>query len=241
VHLVGYITRIYSWCCYVRKELDVQQHFFIRYSFQTNNSCSVVFGATDPLPPPQAPVGQGLLIHGVSRSYSKHHTRLDSSGRVISSSQIPLSENTQKTHNRQTSTPPGGIGTHNLNMRAAADPRLDRAATGTGSPTITMAYRKVNIKLKFTLRTGHEGPQVGVEVCHYSFFNSGVRWGGWSTPSSIRFIQEKDTRYPLYRRLGGPQGRSGRVRKISPTTGIRSPNRPARNESLYRLSYPGPQ
>jgi len=23
------------------------------------------------------------------------------------------------------------------------------------------------------------------------------------------------TRYPLYRRLGGPQGRSGRVRKIS--------------------------
>ena len=24
------------------------------------------------------------------------------------------------------------------------------------------------------------------------------------------------TRYPLYRKLGGPQGRSGRVRKISP-------------------------
>ena len=48
------------------------------------------------------------------------------------------------------------------------------------------------------------------------------------------------TRYPLYGRLGGPQGRSGRVRKISPTTGIRSPDRPARSESLYRLSYPGP-
>jgi len=28
-------------------------------------------------------------------------------------------------------------------------------------------------------------------------------------------IQGK-TRYPLYRRLGGPQGRSGRVQKISP-------------------------
>ena len=25
------------------------------------------------------------------------------------------------------------------------------------------------------------------------------------------------TRYPLYRRLGGPQGRSGRMRKISPS------------------------
>ena len=38
----------------------------------------------------------------------------------------------------------------------------------------------------------------------------------------------------------GPQGRSGRVRKISPPTRIRSPDRPARSESLYRLSYPGP-
>jgi hypothetical protein len=28
------------------------------------------------------------------------------------------------------------------------------------------------------------------------------------------------TRYPLYRRLGGPQGRSGHVRKISPPPGI---------------------
>jgi len=28
------------------------------------------------------------------------------------------------------------------------------------------------------------------------------------------------TRYPLYRRLGGPQGRSGQVRKISPPPGF---------------------
>jgi hypothetical protein len=47
------------------------------------------------------------------------------------------------------------------------------------------------------------------------------------------------TRYPLYRRLGGTQGRSGHVRKISPPTGIRSSDRPARSESLYRLRYPG--
>ena len=46
------------------------------------------------------------------------------------------------------------------------------------------------------------------------------------------------TRYPLYWRLGGPQGRFGRVRKMSPPTGIRLPDLPARNESLYRLSYP---
>jgi len=49
------------------------------------------------------------------------------------------------------------------------------------------------------------------------------------------------TRYPMYRRLDGSQGRSERVRKISPPTGIRSPDPPARKESLYRLSYPDPQ
>ena len=49
------------------------------------------------------------------------------------------------------------------------------------------------------------------------------------------------TRYRLYRRLGGSQGRSGRGRKISHQTGIRSPDRPARSESLYRLSYRGPR
>jgi hypothetical protein len=43
----------------------------------------------------------------------------------------------------------------------------------------------------------------------------------------------------LYTRLGG-QGRSGRMGQISPSTGIRYPDRPARSESLYRLSYPVP-
>ena len=42
----------------------------------------------------------------------------------------------------------------------------------------------------------------------------------------------KETGCPLYRRLGVPQGRSGRLRKISPPTGIRSPDRPAL-ASLY--------
>jgi hypothetical protein len=36
----------------------------------------------------------------------------------------------------------------------------------------------------------------------------------------------------------GPKGRSGRLRKIPTSTGIRSPNRLARIESLRRLSYP---
>jgi hypothetical protein len=33
-------------------------------------------------------------------------------------------------------------------------------------------------------------------------------------------LPPEKTRYPLYRRLGGPQGRSGQVRKISPPPGF---------------------
>ena len=39
--------------------------------------------------------------------------------------------------------------------------------------------------------------------------------GGWSTPRPGRFTLGKVTRDPLCRRMGGPQGRSGRVWKIS--------------------------
>ena len=60
-------------------------------------------------------------------------------------------------------------------------------------------------------------------------------------PHAPAALPTRKTRCPLYRRLGGPQGRSGRVRKISPPTEIRSPDRPARTESLCRLSYRGLQ
>jgi len=71
------------------------------------------------------------------------------------------------------------------------------------------------------------------------FHDHGTRrgWGVSVTPG--RSLPPGKTQYPLYRRLGGPQGRSGQVRKIlPPPTGIRSPDRPARSQSLYRLSYP---
>ena len=64
---------------------------------------------------------------------------------------------------------------------------------------------------------------------------------GWSTPRPGRFTPGKETPCPSYRRVGEPQGRSGRVRKISPPPGLAAPNRPARSELLYRLSYPGPR
>jgi hypothetical protein len=62
-------------------------------------------------------------------------------------------------------------------------------------------------------------------------------WVVYDTPRPLYPLGK--TRYPLCRRLGGPQGRSGRVRKISPHTGFRFPDRPALSEWLYGLSYPG--
>ena len=98
-------------------------------------------------------------------------------------------------------------------------------------------YISVKVKEKFTLEQATK-PRGGVEVYLYSFFNFGAKWGGWSTPRSGRFNPGK-TRYPLYRRLGGPRAGLTGAENLAPT-GIRSPDLPARSESLYRLRYPGP-
>jgi hypothetical protein len=44
--------------------------------------------------------------------------------------------------------------------------------------------------------------------------------GGWSTPYPGHFTPGKETRYPSYRKLGGPQGGYGQVRKISLPAGF---------------------
>jgi hypothetical protein len=74
------------------------------------------------------------------------------------------------------------------------------------------------IKVKFSLEQATK-TQRGVGLWLYAFFNGG-RWGGWSTPPPGRFTPGKETRYPLCGRLGGPQGLSERVRKISPPPGF---------------------
>jgi len=48
---------------------------------------------------------------------------------------------------------------------------------------------------------------------------SGQHGGGWLTPRPGHFNPGEETRYPLYKRLGEPQRRSGRVRNISPPPG----------------------
>ena len=69
-------------------------------------------------------VGFGLLITEVSRSHSyTHHTRQDSSGRVISPVQSPLPDNTQPSQEIDILTP-GGIRNCNPRKRLAVDPRI---------------------------------------------------------------------------------------------------------------------
>jgi hypothetical protein len=68
--------------------------------------------------------GHGLLILEVSSSHTTtHHSRQDSSGRVISSSQRPLPDNTQHSQQRNIYAS-SGIRTHDLSRRAAADLHL---------------------------------------------------------------------------------------------------------------------
>jgi len=59
----------------------------------------------------------------------------------------------------------------------------------------------------------------------------------WSAARPGRTLPKGKTRYPLYRRLGGPQGRFGRAENLVPT-GIRSRTVLSVAQSLYRLSYP---
>ena len=58
----------------------------------------------------------------------------------------------------------------------------------------------------------------------------------WSAARPGLTLHTGKTRYPFYRRLGGPQGRSGRAENLVPN-GIRFPDRPARNESYYYYYY----
>jgi len=60
--------------------------------------------------------------------------------------------------------------------------------------------------------------------------------GLWPAARPGRTLPPGKTRYSLYRRLVGPQGRSGQAENLVPT-GIRSRTVQSVAQSLYRLSY----
>jgi len=86
--------------------------------------------------------------------------------------------------------------------------------------------------------TGHEDPDVEYMDSSTLSLNSAIGGGG----STLRpaALPPGKARYPLYGRLGGPQGRSGRLRKISPPPGFDPRAVKPIEQSLYRLRCPRP-
>ena len=73
-------------------------------------------------------------------------------------------------------------------------------------------------KDKFLPSTVHEDPEGKQRYSYTLSLTSALDWVIGQRPG--HFSPGKETRYPLHRRLGGPQDRSGRVRKISPPPGF---------------------
>jgi len=97
-------------------------------------------------------------------------------------------------------------------------PHLCCSHAGRGSILWLVITLRIKVKVKVTLEQATKA-QREVEVYLYSFFNFVARWGGGQRHAPAALLPGK-TRYPLYRRGGGPQDRAGRVRKISPTPGF---------------------
>ena len=109
--------------------------------------------------------------------------------------------------------------------RASTHIRRNTSITWQGVHHCQDCTKSVKVKVKCTLvqalrlwtgRTANWGSR-GIALL---FLDHGTRRGEGSASRPGRSLPPEKTRYPLYRRLGGPQGRSGQVRKISPPPGF---------------------
>jgi len=98
--------------------------------------------------------------------------------------------------------------------------------------------------IMYTVSVGNSDPVTGpvwskgwVEVYLYSSMTAALEGGEWSGARPGRTLPPGETRYPFYRRLGGPQGRSGRAENLVPT-GIRS--RAVQHVVAIPTELPGP-
>ena len=80
-------------------------------------------------------------------------------------------------------------------------------------------------------RTGHEGPKESTRIA-ILFFNLGARWRMWSGQRPGRFIPKNDT-IPITQDAGWAPDSVWAGTENLARTGIRSPDLPARRESLY--------
>jgi hypothetical protein len=106
---------------------------------------------------------------------------------------------------------------------------------GTFPPRLPVRTELV-VKAKGQPSTGHESPVVEHSYSSTLSLTSALDGVGNARPG--RFTPGTHP-VSIVQEAGWAPGPVWRVRKISPYTWIRSPDRPARSESLYRLRYPG--
>jgi hypothetical protein len=86
---------------------------------------------------------------------------------------------------------------------------------------ILIIIKVLNVKEnKFRHKTGYKDPEEERRYCSTLSLTSALYWGGWLTPSPARFTPGRETHLPICRRLDGPRGRCGLMRRISPPPGL---------------------
>ena len=98
--------------------------------------------------------------------------------------------------------------------------------------------KQVKGKGKVLPVTGHEDPEMEQMYSFTISLTSAPDGGGGSTPRPGRFTPGKDP-VPIVQEAGWATGPVWTGAENLAPTGIPSLDRPARSESLYRLSYPG--
>jgi hypothetical protein len=98
---------------------------------------------------------------------------------------------------------------------------------------------KVKVKVKFSLERAMKAQRGSRGITLTLSLTLALDEGGWSTTRPGRFTPGKETRCSLYRRLNGPQGRSGQLRKISPPPGFdpRTVQRVVSRYTDYAIPY----
>ena len=97
---------------------------------------------------------------------------------------------------------------------------------------------KEYVERKFHPRTGHEGIHMEYIYSSTRSLSSALDGSGWLTSRPGRFTPGRPGTHCTGGWLGARSGLDRREK--SHPTGIQSPDRPARNQSLHRLSYLGP-
>ena len=97
---------------------------------------------------------------------------------------------------------------------------------------------KCNVVQVMRLCTGRKANR-GNRGIDLLFLHPALEGGEGSAALPGRTLPRVKTRYQLYRRMGGPQGRSGEVREISPHRDS-IPDRPARSSLTSPTQLPVP-